>query len=69
MKCPHCRGEMTDLGEDLRAPSKNNKAQWEKLRLLARHQKTFHSCGCNGPGYRPKTLRETRKFVSGQIVS
>jgi hypothetical protein len=58
--CPHCRVEMVDLGRDFRAPRKAATAQWEKVRRLVTAGLRFDSCGCSGPGYRPRTLSDVK---------
>jgi hypothetical protein len=63
IKCPQCRGEMVDLGLDFKPPKQSDKRQWEKVRILFDHGVTFHSCGCGGPGFRPKELRDVASFL------
>lgn len=58
--CPNCRGVMRDLGRDFKAPRREDREQWEKVELLYRRGITFDSCGCDGPGKRPRTLREAK---------
>ena len=58
--CPDCGHDMVDLGQDFKPPKKNAKNQWKKIKLLYNKGITFHSCGCNGPGYRPKTYSEAK---------
>lgn len=63
VKCPNCESEMKMMGHDFQAPRKSNKNQWRKIRLLYEAGITFNSCGCEGPGYRPKTLSEAKNSV------
>lgn len=58
--CPECGGPLYDLGQDFKTPRKESKNQWKKIKLLFEKGITFHSCGCNGPGYRPKTYSEVK---------
>lgn len=58
--CPTCRNEMVDMGRDFKAPRKEASNQWTKLRILVAQGVRFDSCGCDGPGPRPKTLGEAR---------
>jgi hypothetical protein len=51
---------MVDLGRDLKAPRRNDIGQWRKIALLWRHGIRFDSCGCGGPGWRPRTLAEAK---------
>jgi hypothetical protein len=54
---------MIDLGRDFKAPRRADKNQWRKVELLAKNGITFESCGCTGPGYRPRTLAEAKMDV------
>lgn len=61
LRCPQCRESMVDMGRDFHAPRKNNNNQWKKLKLL--HQQGIHfgnTCGCDGPGPRPKTYADAK---------
>jgi hypothetical protein len=51
---------MLDLGKDFKAPRRQNLAQWRKVAMLAAAWITFDSCGCRGPGSRPRTLAEAK---------
>lgn len=64
--CPQCGKPMADMGHDFKAPATRDVKQWEKVRVLFQHGFAFHSCGCGGPGYRPKHLREVEAFVASQ---
>lgn len=55
-----CGEAMIDFGRDFHAPRKTQANQWAKLKLLAQKHELFHSCGCQGPGYRPKTYSEAK---------
>lgn len=61
--CPQCGCVMADIGHDFKAPPMRDLRQWEKVRLLFEGGATFHSCGCGGPGYRPKKLSEVEQFM------
>jgi len=58
--CPECAGTMHDLGQDFQPPRKDSINQWKKIALLYERGTTFHSCGCRGPGTRPKTFSEAK---------
>lgn len=58
--CPQCQEPMASLGHDFKAPRQSNRRQWEKVRQLAHSGLKFGSCGCQGPGVRPRTLGEFR---------
>ena len=52
------------MGLDFRAPKHSDIKQWKKAEILYRNGITFHSCGCDGPGYRPKRLDEVERFLA-----
>lgn len=63
--CPACRAPMTPLGKDFKVPPTRALNKWRKIELLAQAGISFGlgHCGCGGPGYRPRTLAETKQFV------
>lgn len=52
--CPDCGGEMNNIGLDFKAPKKHKVKEWEIVKSMYQLGNTFHSCGCEGPGYIPK---------------
>jgi hypothetical protein len=58
--CPRCDAPMLDLGRDFKAPRRADRRQWRKVEVLAGAGITFDSCGCSGPGPRPRTLADAR---------
>lgn len=58
--CPRCRSRMVDLGRDFHAPRRADTNQWRKVAMLFAAGITFDSCGCNGPGPRPRTLADAK---------
>jgi hypothetical protein len=58
--CPHCRARMDHLGMDFKAPRRRNSNQWRKVAMLIEAGIRFHSCGCHGPGARPRTLSDAK---------
>ncbi|WP_406840662.1 hypothetical protein ACICHK_38875 [Streptomyces sp. AHU1] len=52
---------MIDAGFDLAVPRRGDKGAWKALEATLRAGLTFHSCGCDGPGYRPRTAAEVRE--------
>jgi DNA-directed RNA polymerase subunit RPC12/RpoP len=64
VKCPQCGNPMSSMGLDFQAPKQRDVRQWKKVHLLFLNGYAYHSCGCGGPGYRPRTLREVPEFLS-----
>jgi hypothetical protein len=62
-QCPECKKTMHHIGHDFQAPKRSKVAQWEKVRQLVLAGFKFHSCGCGGPGERPRHLREVPEFL------
>lgn len=58
--CPRCGQHMVDVGRDFKAPRRANAGQWRKVRMLTAAGISFDSCGCTGPGPRPRTLAEAK---------
>lgn len=55
-RCPRCLSPMIDMGFDFKPPRRADLHQWVKVRALAGVGIRFDSCGCTGPGPRPRTL-------------
>jgi ribosomal protein L34E len=64
--CPECKQPMHNMGLDFKAPKKTDLEQWQKVRRLYAAGFTFASCGCGGPGERPRRLRELPEFLRRQ---
>lgn len=62
-RCPDCRSLMVDAGRDLEVPRRGDVAGWRALAVVLNSGLTFHGCGCNGPGYRPRTPAAVRQRV------
>jgi len=58
--CRRCRQPMIRMGRDFHAPRHADLAQWRKLEILAAAGLLFFSCGCSGPGQRPRTLADAK---------
>lgn len=58
--CPCCGAAMIDAGQDLAVPRRRDAAGWKALSVVLKAGLTFHSCGCGGPGFRPRTPAEVR---------
>jgi predicted RNA-binding Zn-ribbon protein involved in translation (DUF1610 family) len=73
--CPECGGELVNMGRDFKAPRRSNARQWRKLELLVAAGRRavdpryrtdgplFDSCGCTGPGPRPRTLADAKSLL------
>ncbi|MBL9106362.1 MAG: hypothetical protein JNL82_35900 [Myxococcales bacterium] len=60
--CPQCGLLMADMGRDFEPPARGDERGWTAAEALFAVGITFHSCGCSGPGYRPRDPRELRAF-------
>jgi hypothetical protein len=60
-RCPFCRGDLIDAGRDFQAPRKRDDAGWIAVETVLRSGKNYDSCGCGGPGYRPRTKAQVRQ--------
>lgn len=63
LKCPECKLPMRNMGLDFKAPRASDVAQWKKVEILFRAGFKYSSCGCSGPGERPKYLRDVPEFL------
>ncbi|MBP0448393.1 hypothetical protein J5Y04_02345 [Kitasatospora sp. RG8] len=63
-RCPRCRGQLIDAGQDLAVPKRRDDAGWRALTAVLAAGVTFHSRCCYGPGWRPRTPREVRERLA-----
>lgn len=63
--CPQCGKLLAAMGLDFQAPKQTAREQWKVVEILYQHGITFSSCGCGGPGYRPRRMRELPAFLAG----
>lgn len=56
--CPNCGSEMNNIGLDFKAPKNNKIKEWRIAKSLYKIGNTFHTCGCDGPGYIPRNLTD-----------
>lgn len=61
VRCPECRAGMLDAGRDFATPRRGDTRAWRALEALLRGGVTFYSCGCYGPGARPRSSAELRR--------
>lgn len=62
-RCPDCAEAMIDVGHRFKAPRKNDRKQWEKVRRIVEAGFTFH-----GYGRMPRTLAEVDTFVKARTM-
>ena len=62
-RCPQCGEQMVDMGLDFKPPKQVDKKAWRLLHGMFRVGHCFYSCGCNGPGWIPKTTADYRKYL------
>lgn len=65
-RCPHCQQDMVAMGRDFKPPRKKSNNQWKKIAVLVQHGALFVSCGCRGPGHRPKTFADAKRAFNGR---
>lgn len=65
-KCPECGKSMIDMGLDLKAPKQSDVKAWKILQNMYHLGHAFHTCGCNGPGWVPKSTNDYREYLSRQ---
>ncbi len=63
-KCPECGALMASMGLDFKSPRKEDLKAWKIMAGLYEIGQTFHSCGCNGPGYRPRDEGQMNVYLS-----
>lgn len=63
-KCPECKNEMIDMGLDFKAPRQSNAKAWKTLLGMFHVGHAFHTCGCDGPGWIPKSTGEYRNYLA-----
>jgi hypothetical protein len=67
-KCPGCGLLMADMGLDFKAPPQADAKAWSVAESLWVIGFTFHSCGCGGPGYRPRRARDYEAFLRKTVA-
>ncbi|MCU1499019.1 MAG: hypothetical protein JWM47_2972 [Acidimicrobiales bacterium] len=68
-RCPQCGNQMADMGLDFAPPKQRDTKAWAVLADLWAIGETFHSCGCDGPGYRPRDARAFAAYLDGLRVT
>ena len=62
-KCPQCGELMANMGLDFESPRKSDLKFWQHIKSLYTVGITFHSCGCSGPGYIPRTKEKLLEYL------
>ncbi len=68
-KCPQCQSLMGNMGLDFESPKMKDEKAWEHLEQLYSVGITFHSCGCQGPGYIPNDKEMLIKYYDDKIFN
>ncbi|NIF04274.1 hypothetical protein F3J23_02375 [Chryseobacterium sp. Tr-659] len=69
IKCPECSNIMADLGKDFKAPKKTAIKEWKIIEGLFKTGKCFHTCGCEGIGYIPKSPGDYKIYLKTMLQS
>ena len=64
--CPICRSPMSNLGLDLKIPPHRDTAAWKALQVVFRLGHPFFTCGCDGPGWIPRSTRDLRNYLEAK---
>jgi hypothetical protein len=67
-RCPQCGLLMANMGLDFAPPKMSDTKGWTAAAALFEVGETFHSCGCSGPGYRPRDPRELAAFFAERLA-
>lgn len=67
--CPQCGTTMAAMGLDFKPPRQTDTKAWAVVKQLSKAGVGFYSCGCNGPGYRPRNIREVDAFLDRVLAS
>ncbi|MEU1307963.1 deoxyxylulose-5-phosphate synthase [Streptomyces cinnamoneus] len=63
--CPRCTAPLIHVGSAFAPPRRRDAAAWRALSVLLHAGVRFHEGCCgDGPGYRPRTLREVRERMA-----
>ncbi|MEU7380225.1 MULTISPECIES: deoxyxylulose-5-phosphate synthase [unclassified Streptomyces] len=62
--CPRCAEPMIHVGSAFAPPRRRDTAAWRTLSVLLHAGVRFHKSCCDGPGYRPRSLREVRERMA-----
>ena len=68
-RCPECREPMIDMGLDFKPPKQQDKKAWRILQGMYRVGHAFQTCGCNGPGWVPKSQSDYKHYLEERRAS
>jgi len=63
-KCPECGGLMADLGLDFKPPKQSDTRAWTAIAGVYRAGHEWRTCGCNGPGWIPKSKFDLQQYLT-----
>ncbi|MFD2921605.1 hypothetical protein ACFS6H_17940 [Terrimonas rubra] len=66
-KCPQCCELMANMGLDFAAPKKEAVREWKHIENLYTVGISFHSCGCSGPGYIPRSTEQLIEYFNDTL--
>jgi DNA-directed RNA polymerase subunit RPC12/RpoP len=67
-RCPECGLLMADMGLDFAPPTTDDARAWSAAASLYEVGETFHSCGCGGPGYRPRDPTKLAAYFEERVA-
>jgi hypothetical protein len=62
--CPDCGRPMAHIGRDFKPPRRDEVEAWAVAEHLFGRGFHYHTCGCNGPGYRPTRWADVPAFLA-----
>jgi DNA-directed RNA polymerase subunit RPC12/RpoP len=60
-RCPRCARELVHVGAAFAPPPRRDTHAWRALSVVLNAGIRFHMGCCDGPGWRPRTLREVKE--------
>lgn len=62
LHCHQCGKPGIDMGHDFHVPRRNRRNQWRKIEKMLEMDFNWQSCGCRGPGPRPRTYADAKTW-------
>ncbi|WP_418957753.1 deoxyxylulose-5-phosphate synthase [Streptomyces tritici] len=63
-RCPRCAEPMIHAGSAFATPRRGDTAAWRAVATVLANGVGYHKSCCGGPGYRPRTPRETKEWLA-----